>query len=196
MGWNEITVIAARCGRATRRVKERGPSSSNSCRRPMKDVDVHLRTGGQDVQQVVSRLRRSRVFWAAVIVVVLAVVAVKTALHFWLVPASYADARLKRDAEKVSVPAGLVFTGYSHQSYDTFGLAPDEEADLSYDNPSMSCDQLLAAWLATLAKDHLRVDTKDSTARQIFIHDLGANVAVNLGDIGDCSRPLVSAEDN
>jgi hypothetical protein len=148
------------------------------------------------MQQVVSRLRRSKLFWAAVIVVVLAVVAVKIALHFWLIPASYADARLKRDADKVPAPSGLVFKGYSHQSYDTFGFAPDEEADLSYDNPSMSCDQLLAAWLAVLARYHLRVDAQDSSARQIFIHDLGANVAIDLGDIGDCSRPYVSAEDN
>jgi hypothetical protein len=148
------------------------------------------------VQQVVNRSRRSKLLWSAVIIVILAAAAVKIALHFWLIPASYADALLKRDARKVPAPAGLVFKGYSHQSYDIFSLAPDEEADLSYDNPSMSCDQLLAAWLGILAKYHLRVDTRDSTARQIFIRGLGANVAVDLGDIGDCTRPYVSAEDN
>lgn len=147
------------------------------------------------MQQVVGRLRRSKLFWSAVIIIVLAIAALKTALHFWLIPASYADALLKRDAEKVPPPAGLVFKGYSHQSYHT-GLATSEEADLSYNNPSMSCDQLHAAWLATLAKYHLRVDTQDSNARQIFVRGLGANVAVDLGDIGDCSRPYVSAEDN
>jgi hypothetical protein len=148
------------------------------------------------VQQVMSRLRRSKLFWAAVVVVVLAVAAVKVALHFWLIPASYADALLKRDAEKVPAPAGLVFKGYGHQSYDTFGLAPAEEADLSYDNPSMSCDQLHTAWLAVLAKAHLRVDTENSSDRQIFIRGLGANVGLTLGTIGDCSRPWVWAQDN
>jgi heme A synthase len=147
------------------------------------------------VQQVVSRLRRSKLFWSAVVVLLLAVAAVKVALHFWLIPASYADARLKRDAEKVPVPAGLVSTGYSHQSYDGLPVS-QQEADLSYDNPSMSCDQLHTAWLAVLAKHHLRVDTPDSTALQIFIRGLGADVAVTLGEVGDCSRPSVGAQDN
>ena len=148
------------------------------------------------MQQVVNRTRRSKLLWSAVSVLVLGAAAVKIALHFWLIPASYADTLLKRDARKVPAPAGLMFQGYSHQSYDTFSLAPDEEADLSYDNPSMSCDQLHAAWLAILAKYRVRVDTEDSNARQIFIPGLGANVGVTLGDIGDCSRPYVWAEDN
>jgi hypothetical protein len=151
--------------------------------------------GGENVHQVVSRLRRSKLLWAVVIVVVLAAIAVKLALHFWLVPASYADSRLKRDAEKVPAPVGLVFKGYSHQSYDG-GLVTEQEADLSYDNPSMSCDQLRAAWLASLAKHHLKVDTEDSKSLQIFIRGLGANVVVTLGDVGDCSQPYVGASDN
>ncbi len=148
------------------------------------------------MQEVVNRSRRSKLLWSAVIVVVLAATTVKLVLHFWLIPASYADTLLKRDARKVPAPAGLVFKGYSHQSYDTFSLGPDEEADLSYDNPSMSCDQLLTAWLAILAKYHLGVDTQDSSDRQIFIRGLGANVRVDLGLIGDCSHPFVAAEDN
>lgn len=148
------------------------------------------------MQPVVNRSRSSKLLWLSVSVVVLAAAAVKIALHFWLIPASYADTLLKRDARKVPAPAGLVFKGYSHQSYDTFSLGPDEEADLSYYNPSLSCDQLDAAWLAILAKYHLRVDTQDSSARQIFIRGLGANVSVDLGLIGDCSHPYVAAEDN
>ena len=154
-----------------------------------------MTVGGEDMQEVVGRLCRSKLFWSAVVLLLLAVAALKVALHFWLIPASYADARLKTDAKRVPAPAGLVFTGYSHQSYDGFPV-DQQEADMSYDNPSMSCDQLHTAWLAILAKYHLRVDTRDSTARQIFISGLGANVAVTLGDIGDCSRPYVGAQDN
>jgi hypothetical protein len=147
------------------------------------------------VQHVVNRSRRSKLFWSVVIVVVLAATALKVAMHFWLMPASYADTLLKRDARKVPAPAELVFKGYSHQSYDTFSFAPDEEADVSYDNPSMSCDQLRAAWLAILARYHVRVDSEDSNARQIVVPGLGAKVVVVLGDIGDCSMPYVAAED-
>ena len=104
------------------------------------------------MQQVVGRLRRSKLFWSAVVLLLLAVAALKVALHFWLIPASYADARLKTDAKKVPAPAGLVFTGYSHQSYDGFPVT-QQEADMSYDNPSMSCDQLtphgLRSWRNT-----------------------------------------------
>ena len=107
-----------------------------------------------------------------------------------------ADTRLEHAARAVPVPAGLTFTDVHKQSMDT-GLSETLEVDVGYASP-MSCSQLQQAWLALLARSHKSITSNevDGQTRQIDVHGLGANVSIDLGDIGDCSRPYVAAQNN
>jgi hypothetical protein len=75
------------------------------------------------------------------------------------------------------------------------GLGITHEVDVEYSNPSMTCEQLRAAWLSTLAKAH-RVVTNDSTSTQLFVKDPTFTISIGIDTpaLGDCTRPTVSAQ--
>jgi len=106
------------------------------------------------------------------------------------------DSRLERAARAVPVPAGLTYTDVNKQSMST-GLSETLEVDVGYSS-AMSCSQLQQAWLAVLAKHHFSITSNevDGVTRQIDVHGLGANVSIDLGLIGDCSQPYISAQNH
>jgi hypothetical protein len=94
------------------------------------------------------------------------------------------------------LPPTGVESALHKQSMDS-GLSETLEVDVGYASP-MSSSQLQQAWLALLAKRHKSITSNevDGQTRQIDVHGLGANVSIDLGDIGDCSRPYVAAQNN
>lgn len=104
------------------------------------------------------------------------------------------SAALEKAARKVPVPAGLLFRDvYHNPSGDG-----TNEVDVSYTNTTLTCPQLRAAWAAALTAAHRTFSPSpvDPEANQIFIHGLGANVAINLGGPLTCANPYVAAQDN
>jgi hypothetical protein len=103
-------------------------------------------------------------------------------------------AQLEKAARKVPVPPGVTFVDVTRTKMDP-GSGITYEVDVSYSNPSMTCDQLRTAWIAALTEAHRGTHPVAPNDGQIFVKDSSFSVAIDLGsvDVHNCARPAVGA---
>jgi hypothetical protein len=103
------------------------------------------------------------------------------------------NAQLEKAARAVPVPAGVSFVGVNKTEMQT-GLGATREVNVSYSNPSLSCAQLAAAWIATLAKAGRATEPYTPGDGQIFLKNPRMTLGITLGGIETCPDPFVGAQ--
>jgi hypothetical protein len=103
--------------------------------------------------------------------------------------------QLEKAARAVPVPAGVSFVNINKTEMQT-GLGTTHEVNVAYSNPSLSCTQLAAAWIATLAKAGRAIEPYTPGDGQIFLKHPGMRLGITFGGLDTCPDPFVGAQSN
>jgi hypothetical protein len=104
---------------------------------------------------------------------------------------------LPKLARSVPVPAGLTYQSTDHSQTEHVG-GDTQEVDVNYANPSLTCEELRAAWISALTEAKWHPVDDGSSATQIPLVDRRGNIILDLGFPGvhTCSAPRVTVQSN
>ncbi len=104
-------------------------------------------------------------------------------------------AALAKIAHQVPVPARLTYVReVDHFNHAAFGNGGQKEVDLIYNNTTMTCDQLSAAWLNALKEAHRKIQSGAGTTVMYLKAD-GVPITVDAAGIAgtsSCTQPRVA----
>lgn len=109
---------------------------------------------------------------------------------------SHSYAQLAKVGRSIPVPAGLTYVNeFDHVNRGDFG-DNQNEVDINYSNPSMSCNQLMAAWLIALRKTYPNAQGAGSagpTGVNLKVHGVGVTVdSGGAPGLSNCTHPRVA----